>query len=127
MDAGDLDRRIRIERPTPDTALDGAGSGTWTPVAEVAANVQDMLPSRGERLADGITVTARPSRVRIRFRAGLTSDMRFLIGRNVKDDDGNTVWQTERTVQIVSGPAEIGRREWQEFMVEEYRPAGSSA
>lgn len=113
MRAGELDRRVRIERPVPDPSLDGAGSGTWELVAEVRASVRDALPSRGERLADGINAAARPARVRIRFRDDLTGDMRFVLG--------------SRIMQIVSGPAELGRREGLEFMVEEYSPAGNPA
>lgn len=113
LDPGTLDRRIRIERPVADNSFDGAGSGSWAPVATVWANVQDALPSRGERLADGINVAARPARVRMRYRSGITSDMRFVMG--------------DRIMQIVSGPAELGRRETFEFMVEEYSPAGNPA
>lgn len=113
LDPGTLNRRIRIERPVADDSFDGAGSGTWQPVAEVWANVQDMLPSRGERLADGINVAARPARVRIRHRTDVTSAMRFVMG--------------DRIMQVVSGPAELGFREALEFMVEEYSPAGNAA
>ena len=111
--ASDLTSRIRIEQPGADQSFDGAGSGSWILVAEVWANVRDMLPSRGERLADGVNVAARPSRVRIRFRDDVTSEMRFVLG--------------ERIMQIVSGPAELGWREGLEFVVEEYRPAGNPA
>src|SRR3546814_9150042 len=69
-----------------------------------------MLPSRGEKLADGINVASRPARVRMRFRTDVTPDMRFVI-------DG-------RVMQIIAGPAELGHREGLEFMVEEYCPAG---
>jgi SPP1 family predicted phage head-tail adaptor len=111
--AGRFDRRIAIERPVADTSLDGAGSGTWAPVAQVWAEVQDTLPSRAERLGEGINIAARPSRVRIRYRADITPDMRFLFG--------------DRIMLIVSGPAEIGRREALEFIVEDYRPRGNPA
>lgn len=113
LDPGVLDRRIRIERPVADGAFDGAGSGNWAAVATVWASVTDMLPSRGEKLAEGINVSARPSRVRIRYRKGITPNMRFVMG--------------ERIMQIVAGPAELGRREAMEFMVEEYQPAGNPA
>lgn len=113
MDAGSLDRRIVIERPVADTSIDGAGAGNWEPVATVWASVQDMLPSRGERLAQGINVAARPARVRMRFRADVTPDMRFVMD--------------SRVMQIVSGPAELGRRDGLEFMVEEYSTAGNAA
>ena len=113
LDPGTLDRRIRIERPVADASFDGAGSGTWEPVATVWASVQDALPSRAEKLGEGINMAARPARVRMRFRADVTPDMRFVMGA--------------RIMQIVSGPAELGRREALEFMVEEYRPAGNPA
>lgn len=116
MSEGELDRRVRIERPVADTSLDGAGSGSWQLVQEVWAGVKDMLPSRGEKLAQGINVSARPARVRMRYREDVTPDMRF-----VEMPKGT------RIMQIVSGPAELGNREWLEFMVEEYRPAGNGA
>lgn len=125
--AGTYDRRIRIQRPVADESFDGAGSGSWEDVITVWANVQDILPSRGEKLSDGMNMSARPARVRIRFRRGITADMRFQIGRTVKNADGEKVWETDRTVQVISGPAELGRREELEFMVEEYRPAGNPA
>lgn len=113
MIAGKLDRRIRIERPVADSSLDGAGSGSWALLAEVWAEVRDVLPSRGERLEGGFNLAARPARVRIRYRDDVTPDMRFVM-------DG-------RVMQIVSGPAELGRRDGLEFMVEEHRPAGNGA
>lgn len=110
---GLYDRRIQIERPGADTSFDGAGSGSWAPVATVWAQVQDVLPSRGERLAEGINVASRPARVRMRFRADITPSMRFIMGG--------------RVMQIISGPAEIGRREAIEFMVEDYTSPGNAA
>lgn len=113
LQAGKLDRSIRIERPVADDSFDGAGAGSWALVATVSAEVQDVLPSRSEQLAGGINMSARPARVRIRYRTDVTPDMRFVMGG--------------RVMQIVSGPAELGRREGLEFMVEEYRPAGNGA
>lgn len=113
LEPGSLNRRIRVERPVADATFDGAGSGTWERVAEVWCSVLDALPSRGERLADGINAAARPSRVRMRYRDGITPDMRFVMG--------------SRIMQIVSGPAELGHRDGLEFMVEEYSPAGNAA
>lgn len=110
---GQLDRRIRIERPVPSTAFKGAGSGSWEPVITVWAQVQDALPSRSERESGGITVATRPARVRMRYRGGITPDMRFVMG--------------DRVMQIVAGPAELGRREGLEFMVEDYSTAGNAA
>jgi head-tail adaptor len=113
LDTGSLRHRIRIEQPVPDDSLDGAGSGSWKLVAEVWASVTDALPSRGERLAEGINVATRPARVRMRFRTDVTAAMRFVL-------DG-------RVMQIVAGPAEIGWKDGLEFMVEEYGSAGNGA
>lgn len=122
-----LDKRIRIERPVRGQGLDAAGSGTWELVAEMAAEVQDMLPSRGERLAEGITVTERPARARVRYREDINATMRVLIGKNVRGDDGEPEWRTDRIAAIVSEPAELGRRQWSEFMVQQYSAPGNSA
>jgi head-tail adaptor len=104
---------VRIERPVADESLDGAGSGSWELVQDdVAAEVEDMLPSRGERLATGINVTTRPARVRLRFRDDITSSMRFVVG--------------DRIMQITAGPAKLGR-DAIEFMVEDYSAAGNPA
>jgi len=110
--AGRFKDRLRIERPVKDDSFTGAGAGTWEPVATVRAEVLDALPSRGERLAEGLNLKTRPARVRIRKRDDITSTMRFVMGA--------------RILQIVAGPAVIGRRrEGMEFMVEEYSPAGN--
>ena len=82
--------------------------------------MQDALPSRGEQLADGIDVAARPARVRIRYRTDISSSMRVLVGRRVPGEDGADEWLTDRTAQIITVPAEIGNREGLEFMVEDY-------
>lgn len=116
---GEMDRLIRIERPIADDSLDGAGSGAWQTVAEgVWCSIHDALPSKGEKIANGINLTTRPARVRMYFRADVTSDMRF-----VETTDGGD----GRVMQIVAGPATIGRRDGLEFMVENYSVAGNAA
>jgi len=113
LDPGKLNRRIKIERPVVDTSFSGAGSGHWTILATVWAEVEDVLPSRGERLADGLNIATRPARVRMRNRAGITPDMRFVMGT--------------RAMQIVAGPAEIDGGDGLEFMVEDYSTTGGGA
>lgn len=113
LDPGALNRRVRIERPEADTSFDGAGSGAWPLVAEVWAEVQDALPSRGESQSGGINLATRPARVRMRYRSDVTPAMRLVMGT--------------RVMQIVSGPAEIGFREGIELMVEDYSTAGAGA
>lgn len=120
-------RLIRIERPVADTSFDGAGSGSWDLVAEVFAEVQDMLPSRSEKIADGLNIAARPSRVRMRFRDDVSAAMRVLIGHYLKDDQGERYWQTTRTAQVITVPAEMGRREGLEFVIEDYSTSGNPA
>lgn len=127
MKKGRLRHRIRIQRPIADEGFDGAGSGEWSLVGECWADVQDMLPSRGERIADGINVAAGPARVHLNYRRDVTSGMRIQVGRNMKDADGAPYWQADRIMQIITVPAEIGSREGLEFMVEDYSPAGNPA
>lgn len=117
--AGEYDSLIRIERPVTDNSLAGAGSGTWELVDDsVWCSIHDVLPSKGEKVSNGIDITTRPARVRMYFRDDVTSNMRF-----VEITDG----EDGRVMQIVAGPAKIGRREQVEFMVEEYNPAGNPA
>lgn len=120
--AGRRNRRVRIERPVADTSLDGAGSGTWELVKEVWAEVQDALPSRDERVTQGFTTAARRARVRILHRTDVDGSMRFVLLRKT----GAAVL-VDRTLQIIAGPAfKIDTRE-DEFMVEDYSPAGNPA
>lgn len=120
--AGPMNRRIRIERPVADDSFDGAGSGEWVEVKEVWAEVQDALPSRAEKLADGINMSARPARVRIRARPGIVPSMRFALLRK-----SGGITTVERVMEIVAGPASIEGGARLEFMTEEYSPAGNGA
>lgn len=113
IDAGRLNRLIRIERPISSQAIEGAGDGTWEFVAEVWAEVQDSLPSRAERLESGINLASRPARVRMYWRNDVTGSMRFVMGA--------------RIMEIASGPAELGFREGLEFMVVDHSTAGGGA
>jgi head-tail adaptor len=115
--ASRYDRQIQIQRPVADEAFDGAGAGEWVDVGKpIWASVVDALPSRGEKLADGINITTRPARVRMRFRIDLDASMRFVMTKPFP-----------RVMQIVAGPAEVGVREEVEFMVEDYSSAGNAA
>ena len=114
INADELDRRVRIEKRQRKKAISGAGSGDWVFVAEVWASVRDVLPNRGERLEGGINLATRPARVRMRYRTDVTGDMRLVIG-------------PDRIAQIITTPAEIGRREGIEFIVEDFSSAGGGA
>lgn len=110
MNASQLDRRITIERKeiTPDPDY-GTPVESWVGFATRWAQVQDVLPSKSERVAEGLRVATRPARIRLRYMAGITSDMRVIVHG-----------ATDRLMQIVGGPAELGRREWTELVCEEY-------
>lgn len=111
MDAGRLDRRVTIlTRGTTRETVYGTKTDAWVPVATVWAEVQDVLPSRGDRLAAEIVITSRPTRVRMRWRDDVTQANRVEI-------DG-------RQRRIVAGPAMIGRRDRLEIMVEELSTEG---
>jgi len=111
INAGDLDKEITFQRKVADDSFTSAGKEKWeTVVAGVYAEVKDILPSRAEKLADGLTIANRPARVRIRWREGITADMRILFGT--------------RTMQIVAGPVELDRRDGLEMMAEDYSTAG---
>jgi len=90
---------------------------TWTTFASrISANVQDVLPSRSESTRNGTKIATRPSRVRIRYRSGVTSDMRLVVHGAAGD----------RTLQIMSGPAELGHRDGWEMIAEEFSTMGSN-
>lgn len=113
MKAGPLNRLLTVERPIPDTRSNGAGCGKWLPIFTVRAQVQDILPSRGESSVELGSTMFRPARVRMRYRTDITPNMRFVM--------------PGREMHIVSGPAELGFREGLEWMVAEYIPAGNRA
>ena len=69
MKAGKLDRRITIQQRTTTQDNSGRPATVWADLVTVWAEVQDMLPSRGERIAEGLNVANRPCRIRIRYRA----------------------------------------------------------
>lgn len=116
MRIGSLNRQLRIEqRSSTRDPDDGSPVDTWTTVCTIWANVQDVLPSRGERQGQGFDIATRPARVRCRYRSDITSAMRA-----VDLSRGN------RFLKIVSQPAEIGRREGLEFMVSDFTTSGNA-
>lgn len=108
---------IQERETTQDPIYGTTVEGDWTTVKTVKAEVQDMLPSRGERIADGINIANRPARIRFRFRDGVTSVMRL----NVK---GRGSAEADRVMRIVSGPAELGFRDRVECVAEELSSSG---
>jgi head-tail adaptor len=121
--ASERDHMVCVERPVADDGFDGAGSGSWAPVGLEWVGIVDALPSRSERLAEGINVSARPARIRMRFRDGVTTAMRLVLMRW----DGSQWIPADRVMQIISGPAVLGRREGLEFMAEDYSAGGDGS
>ncbi len=117
MQIGKLDQRIRIERPQVVTDADyGPQSGTtWVEYVTVWAQVQDVIPSKGEEQGAGMRVGVGRSRIRTRYLNGITSDMRV-----VQIHRGN------RLLQIVTPPAELGRKDGLEFMAENFSSKASA-
>lgn len=117
MRAGDLDREVSVWRPAvtgdpeyqaPDTTY-GTRRVVWVPLVPLAgspaagerfaAQVQDALPSRSESVVQGLAVARNQTRIRMRYRNDITSDMRVIV-----HGDSDVV------MQIVGGPAAIGGR-----------------
>jgi SPP1 family predicted phage head-tail adaptor len=113
MRGSQLDKRITIERKSvtqdPDYGTDVITWAAITNGTRVPAQFQDVLPSKAESTRDGLRVAILPARVRIRYRSDVTADMRVIFHG-----------ASDRTMQIVGGPAEIGRREWLEMVCEAY-------
>lgn len=111
MNIGKLNGRITIEyKSTTQDAAYGTEVVTWTTLVDRAAcNVQDVLPSKSESVANGIRMATQPTRIRCRYRSDVTSDMRVTLHRG-----------TDQVCQIIAGPVELGHREGLEFMVAKY-------
>ena len=111
MKAGRRNRRIVIEQrvETQDPTY-GTITVIWAPLATVRAEIQDMIPSRGERIAEGISIARRPCRVRMLYRGDIDSTMRLKHG--------------DRVLKIISQPAELGFREGIEIVCEELTTEG---
>lgn len=97
------------------TGTQDSGTGAWTYewndiAPDEWANVRDLLPSRSENVSDNINMQQRPCRVRTLYRSDVTSDMRITF-------EG-------RTLEIISGPAELGRRDGLEFVCQEWSTQG---
>lgn len=103
-----LDKRIRIEKKVatqdPDFRTEIV---TWALLATVWAEVQDVLPSRSESVTMGVEIAKNQTRVRIRYRSDVDSSMRVVIWR-----------PGPITYQIIGGPAELGQKQYSEFVVE---------
>lgn len=93
MSAGQLDRRITIEQETETVSPSGGVVVTWATVATVWAAKMDVRPR--ERYAAATDLATETTTFRIRWRSGITPEMRITY-------DGK--------VYNIEGIAEVGRR-----------------
>lgn len=93
---GALRHRLVIEQPMRVPDGGGGATITWTALATVWGAIE---PLRGGESVEAEALASRVShRIRIRHRAGLSSDMRFRDGgrifsiRSLNDPDGRRRW-----------------------------------
>lgn len=114
MQIGKLDRRIRIEQKTvTNDANYGSEVITWTTYKECWAQILDVTTKNQETTNSDLRLLKRPCKVTVRYDDGIDATMRV-----VMLDRG------DRVLQIVTKPAELGRKEAMEFMAEDYEVYG---
>ncbi|BBB65909.1 hypothetical protein UNDYM_1656 [Undibacterium sp. YM2] len=112
MNIGSLDRRCRVEYKQSGNDADyGSEVPNWALLGVFYCNVQDILPSKSSETTRGdkLQVNVSRTRIRMRYRTDINATMRIIIDRP------NPV-----TYQIVTDPAEIGKKDGIEFLVERY-------
>lgn len=119
MRNGGHNREVVIEQrgTTQDPLYGTAIENDWTTVATVMAEVQDMLPSRAERIEEGISVRQRPTRIRMNYRDDIDSSMRLRV-------KARSPQEADRLLSIIAGPAELGFRRRMEFVAVEWSTQG---
>lgn len=102
MSAGELDRRVRFERPIQaDDGFSSDGETTWAPIATVWASVLPL--SDGEKWRAGAVGSTVSHRIKVRFSpllAGLSAADRAIF---------------EGKALQIGPPKEVGRREFLEI------------
>lgn len=113
FDPGRFKDRVTILQPgRASSAKYGSSTVTFSELATVWAEVRDMLPSRAERISEGLEISRRPCRVRMRWRADVRTDMRLRFrGADLR----------------IVALAEIGRREVLEVVAEQLSTEGGDA
>ncbi|MDR7331761.1 phage head closure protein [Roseateles asaccharophilus] len=108
LGAGDLDRRVTLlARTLTRDPVYGAQEESWADAATLWAKVEESSTAGEAQARDGQATYGRPHRVTLRWRAGVTTDMRLRL------DDG-------RLLQIL-GASPLGRRKWLELSCVEWR------
>ena len=110
MEIGKLDRYVRVEQLTITNDTDyGSPVETWATYKTAWACIKDVTNKSQESTKSDLRLMKRPCEVTMRFDDGIDSTMRLVM---LDRDD--------RVLQIVSKPAELGRREGIMFMCEDY-------
>lgn len=123
MNAGKYDTQVIFEmKQTTQDPRFGTQVVTWVPVSTEGSppipvkdwsEFKPVLPSRSEAVRQGLSVARDQIKLCIRWRAGITSAMR------VRHVESNLVYE------IVGGPAEVGRRQELEMMLEKFTTTGT--
>lgn len=110
MRIGNLDSRVRVEQKVVSNDADyGSEVITWVKYKEAWASILDVTTKMQEETNSDLRLLKQPCRVQMRYDKNIDVTMRIVM---LDRDD--------RVLQIVSQPAEIGRREAIEFMAENY-------
>ena len=114
MRIGQLDRYVRIEKKTvTKDANYGSEIVTWTTYKECWANVNDITTRMQESTVNDLRLLKRPCKVVMRYDPTIDATMRLVM-----------IDRDNRILQIVTKPAELGRREAIEFTAEDYSERG---
>lgn len=110
MRIGTYDRRVRIEQKQVTKDPDyGSEVVDWIKYKDAWASIQDVTTKMQESTNSDLRQLKQPCRVMMHYDSTVDATMRI-----VMLDHNN------RILNIVSQPAEIGRREAIEFMAENY-------
>lgn len=109
MSAVKFNRRIRIEKPGGRDPLYNAPTKEWLPVIEVWAKIEDTKPKNTDATQNGLRLARDSATVWVRYRDGITSDMRIV-----------ELDERRRTLSITGGPAAINGNRELEFTVERF-------
>lgn len=109
MSALKFNQRIRIEKPGARDPDYNTPTDDWAPVIEVWAKVEDAKPSKTETTQGGLRQARDSATVWIRYRDGITPDMRIV-----------ELSGQRRTLSMTSSPASISGGREMEFTVEKF-------
>lgn len=108
MNIDPLNTRCQIEQPVASLDVTyGSSTVEWELFATRWCNLQDVMPSRGEGVKEGLAVSVKRARWRLRYCTDITSKMRVIFHR-----------PTREIYQIVSPPAILGDKDGIEMMIE---------